>query len=293
MGQSISKETIDRLLVFQENEITEYHIYNNLSKMVKDQGNKELLQRIARDEMAHYDFYSKYTQREVKPNRWRVFLYTWIARIFGLTFGLKLMEAGESRAHSDYSEAAKEIPEVSRIAEEEDKHEHELLDLIEEDRLNYISSIVLGLNDALVELTGTLAGLTFALQNTRLIALAGLITGVAASFSMGASEYLSTKTEGDSADNALKSAFYTWMAYIFTVVVLILPYLLISNYFVSLPVMLLAGILIILVFNFYVSVVKDLPFRKRFLEMAAISLGVAALSFGIGYVIRAFLGVDV
>ncbi|MGB4162852.1 MAG: VIT1/CCC1 family protein, partial [Bacillota bacterium] len=172
MGQSISKETIDRLLVFQENEITEYHIYNNLSKMVNDQGNKELLQRIARDEKAHYDFYSKYTQREVKPNRWRVFLYTWIARIFGLTFGLKLMEAGESRAHSDYSEAAKEIPEVSRIAEEEDKHEHELLDLIEEDRLNYISSIVLGLNDALVELTGTLAGLTFALQNTRLIALA-------------------------------------------------------------------------------------------------------------------------
>jgi len=53
-------------------------------------------------------------------------------------------------------------------------------DLIEEKRLEYTGSIVLGLNDALVEMTGALAGLTLALQNTRLIALSGLVTGIAA-----------------------------------------------------------------------------------------------------------------
>ncbi|HPJ72903.1 MAG TPA: rubrerythrin family protein, partial [bacterium] len=40
------------------------------------------------------------------------------------------------------------------------------------------------------------------------------------------------------------------------------------------------------------SVARDLPFLRRFLEMAGISLGVAAASFGVGYLVRALLGVD-
>jgi len=43
------------------------------------------------------------------------------------------------------------------------------------------------------------------------------------------------------------------------------------------------AILIILVFNFYISVAKDLPFKQRFFEMAGISLGVAVISFIIGH----------
>src|SRR5690554_1290997 len=202
------------------------------------------------------------------------------------------METGEKRSKNAYEQIYAELPEVKRIAEDEKEHEHELINLIAEERLNYVSSIVLGLNDALVELTGPLAGLTFALQNTRLIALAGLITGVAASFSMGASEYLSTKTEGGGEQEPLKSALYTWTAYLITVAALILPFLLLTDYLLSLGITLLVGILIILLFNFYISVVKDLPFRRRFLEMTVISLGVAGLSFSIGYIIRLLLGVD-
>ncbi|HOB21015.1 MAG TPA: VIT1/CCC1 transporter family protein, partial [Candidatus Atribacteria bacterium] len=175
---------------------------------------------------------------------------------------------------------------------EEDKHEKELVDIIEEERLKFVGSMVLGLNDALVELTGTLAGLTFALKDTRLIALAGLITGVAASLSMAASEYLSARTEQDNA-HALKSSLYTGGAYVFTVACLVLPYLVFANYVVSLVFTIAAAILIILVFNFYISVAKDLPFKERFFEMAGISLGVAVISFIIGYLIRLFLGVDI
>jgi VIT1/CCC1 family predicted Fe2+/Mn2+ transporter len=293
MNPAIGQKTIKRLLGFQKNEITEYHIYNRLSQKIKGEKNKKVLRQIATDELRHYNFYKDYTGKDVKPSKRKIFKFYWIARIFGLTFGLKLMEKGEERAKNVYEEVATELPEVKNISEEEDEHEQELLNLIEEERLNYISSIVLGLNDALVELTGTLAGLTFALQNTRLTALAGLITGIAASFSMGASEYLSNKTEGNNSQEAFKSALYTWTAYLITVIALILPYLLLSNYFLCLILTLAVGIIIILVFNFYISVAKDLSFRKRFLEMSAISLGVAALSFGIGYFIRIFLGVDV
>ena len=49
-------------------------------------------------------------------------------------------------------------------------------------------------------------------------------TGIAATLSMASSEYLSSKSEGR--PDALKSASYTGVAYLVTVALLILPYLL-------------------------------------------------------------------
>lgn len=290
--RDVDKIAINTLINAQKNEITEYHIYSKLSKVTKDPKNSEVLKNIAIDELKHYKFWAKHTNQKVKHNKLKVFIFFWIARIFGLTFGIKLMEKGEEKAQSIYENIARKIPEAQSIVDDEDKHEKELIDILHEEHLQYVGSVVLGLNDALVELTGTLAGLTFALKNTQLTALAGLITGIAASFSMAASEYLSTKSESDH-KHALKSSIYTGGAYILTVLFLILPYLLITNYLISLVLTITAAVLIIFIFNFYISVAKDLNFRKRFLEMAAISLGVALLSFGIGYLIRVFLGIEV
>jgi VIT1/CCC1 family predicted Fe2+/Mn2+ transporter len=162
--------------------------------------------------------------------------------------------------------------------------------MIDEDKLNYIGSVVLGLNDALVELTGALAGFTLALSNSRLIAIVGLITGIAASLSMASSEYLSTKTDADHAE-ALKSSFYTGIAYIFTVIFLVTPFFIIESIY-AIFISIFIGLLIIFVFNYYVSVVKDLNFKKRFFEMAGLSLGVALLSFLVGFVVKIVFGID-
>jgi len=164
--------------------------------------------------------------------------------------------------------------------------------MLDEEVLKYTGSVVLGLNDALVELTGTLAGLTFAFQNTALIALSGLIVGISASFSMAASEYLSARA-GDGDTNPVRSALYTGLAYIFTVIILVLPYLLLDNYLLCLGWTLVNAILIIAFFNFYLAVAKDLDFKKRFLEMAAISIGVAVFSFAVGYLIRQLFGIEI
>ena len=292
LSYQISADTMKALQKAQKNEITEYHIYLKLSSSIKDEHNSKILQQIARDELRHHDELKMFTGAEKKPNTLKVYFYTFISLIFGITFGIKLMERGEESSEKLYRELGDHIEEFKRIAEEEDKHEKELVEIIEEERLKFVGSMVLGLNDALVELTGTLAGLTFALKNTRLIALVGLITGIAASFSMAASEYLSTRTEEENT-RALKSSLYTGGAYIFTVAYLVLPYLVFSNYMVSLAFTIVAAILIILVFSFYISVAKDLPFKERFFEMAGISLGVAVISFAIGYLIRLCLGVDI
>jgi VIT1/CCC1 family predicted Fe2+/Mn2+ transporter len=46
------------------------------------------------------------------------------------------------------------------------------------------------------------------------------------------------------------------------------------------------AVIIILVFTFYISVAKNLSFKKRFLRMLLISLGVAVISFFIGFLIN-------
>ena len=289
----LSKEQIEQVKTFQKNEITEYQIYKKLARTIKTD-NSQVLEQIANDELEHYNFWKQYSGVDVKPNKWKIFKFYWITRILGLTFGIKLMERGEEDAQASYNEAAKYIPEAEKVVDDEDRHEKELIGMIEEKKLNYVGSIVLGLNDALVELTGALAGFTLALQDTRLIALAGLITGIAASFSMAASEYLSKRSDEDEKiSEALTSALYTGFAYIITVFILILPYLLIDNYFVCLGLTMTFAILIILSFNYYIAVAKDLNFKKRFWEMALLSLGVAALTFGISYFVRMFFGVDV
>jgi VIT1/CCC1 family predicted Fe2+/Mn2+ transporter len=288
----LAPSTLQTLENFQRIEITEYHIYQNLAKFVKEDENRRILLQIADDERRHAEDWAKYTGKEIKPNRWNILWYTFISRVFGFTFGIKLMERGEARAQANYERLRDEVPEVDRWIAEEEAHERQLVGMLDEERLRYAGSVVLGMNDALVELTGALAGLTLALRDVNLIALSGLITGIAASLSMAASEYLSTRSE-DTQKHPVRAAVYTGIAYIITVSLLVAPYLLFENYLLDLGIALVTGVLIIAVFNYYISVAKDEPFRSRFLEMAGLSLGVALFSFIIGFFIRKWLGVDV
>ena len=289
---SISDEIRRKLLAYQGNEITEYHIYKKLAQTIKSPENRQVLEKIAGDELRHYHEWREYTQQDVKPNRFQIWKYYLISRILGFTFGIKLMERGEESAQENYGQLQEAIPEAKVIAHDENVHEDALIEMLDEERLRYVGSIVLGLNDALVELTGALAGLTLALQNTRLIALTGSITGIAAALSMGASEYLSTRSE-ETTKNPVRASIYTGVAYIVTVLVLILPYLVLDNFYVCLACTLITAVLIIGFFNYYIAVAKDEPFKERFLEMAGLSLGVAAFSFFVGFILRTFFSVDI
>ncbi|MDD2306592.1 MAG: VIT1/CCC1 transporter family protein [Prolixibacteraceae bacterium] len=288
----ISPEIRQQLIFAQREEITEYHIYSKLAEQTKDAENRKVLTQIAADELKHYKLWGAYTNKEVSPSYWEIKKYYWIAKIFGLTFGLKLMEKGEEKAQINYALIATEVPEALEVAEDENQHEKELLGLIQEEHLKYMGSIVLGLNDALVEILGTLAGLTFALQNTKLVALAGIITGIAGALSMSSSEYLSNRAEGKN-DMAIKSSVFTGIAYIVAVIFLVAPFLIFSSVFIGLLVALFDSILIVFLFTYYISVANDQPFRKRFLEMVVLSSVVGLISFGLGYVVRIFFGIDV
>lgn len=280
-----------KLLIEQQNELDSHNIYRRLSQLMDNEINQNVLVRISDEELKHYLFLRDLTGEDLEPNKTKISGYTFIARVLGLTFTIKLMERGEKEAQETYGYLEQSIPDVKEMIKDEEIHEHYLIDMIDEERLEYVGSIVLGLNDALVELTGTLAGLTFAFQNNQLIALSGLITGIAASMSMGASEYLRTRAE--EGENAFRASLYTGAAYILTVVLLVTPFFIFDNYMISLLATLLFAVVIIMAFNYYVSVAKDLNFKKQFSEMAGISLGVSAFSFIVGVLVKTFLGVDI
>src|SRR5687768_7264127 len=290
-GMQLTESVRKQVLGFQQTEITEYHIYKRLAKKINSPENARIIEQIAEDELRHYNGWKKYTNQDVQPDWFSVWFYYLISVLFGFTFGIKLMERGEENAQENYAGVSSTIPEAIKFQHEEDVHEEQLINMLDEERLRYAGSIVLGLNDALVELTGALAGLTLALQNVKLIALSGLITGIAASMSMAASEYLSTRSEVTN-KNPVRAAIYTGLAYIGTVFLLILPYLLFENYYLDLGIALVTAVIIIAVFNYYISVAKDESFRERFLEMAGLSLGVAIFSFILGYLIRIWLGIE-
>jgi len=293
MERPLTEETRRLLLSYQRAEVTDHVIYSRMAKGEKDPRNRAVLERIAAEEVDHASIWQKYTGQRVQPSRWRVFWYGLLSWLMGYTFVIRLLEKGEYTTGKNYSRLLEVIPEAAKIIEDEQRHEEQLAEMLDEERLQYVGAMVLGLNDALVELTGVLAGLTFALANTQLVALSGIITGVSATLSMASSNYLAERAEGN--PNAFKSSLYTGGAYLVTVVLMVLPYLLFPKtaYVTALATMLLMVILIIFFFNYYISVAKDLPFGKRFAEMAGISLGVALISFGIGLAVKALLGIDI
>ena len=292
MTTKVSATALAIIKRMQQNELTESVIYEKIAAFAKGEENKETLLRLAREEKAHYEIWKKYTGVDMTPEKAKVFKYTMIARILGFTFAVKLMEKGEENAQDEYELLAQEVAESAAIRLQEEEHETALLGMLDEERLQYVGSMVLGLNDALVELTGSLAGFAFALQNSRLIALSGLIVGISATFSMASSEFLAARSEGRT--DALKSCSYTGIAYLLTVIALIAPYLIFpsTQYIPALICMLAVVILIIAGFTYYTSVAQDQPFKNRFLEMALISVSVAVVSFVVGILAKKFLGVD-
>ena len=285
----IDEKTLAAIKEFQQDEINDHVIYTKIAANLKDEENAKKIRKLGQDEVRHTQFWEKYTGKVAKPQKIFTGLFGFMSKVLGYTFVIKLLENREEKTINAYKKLEGVIPGVDRLIQDEQEHEASLIAMLDEPHLLYSSSIVLGLNDALVELSGTLAGLTLAFQNTRMIALSGLVTGIAAALSMAASEYLSTRTEEKTSKEPLKAAVYTGIAYIVTVALLILPYLVFSSYFVALAVMMTTVFVIIAFFSFYMSVLRDDKFSKHFFSMAAISVGVALISFLFGSVIQKFI----
>lgn len=288
-----SKENLKKALKQQQNEINDYTIYKTLSLTQKDQTNKQLFEKIAKDEKNHYDFWVKVTNQQLKAQKLIVFWYIFLVRIFGTSFALKSLEKRELGAKEFYEELFEIYPESKDIYQEETMHEAALIDMLHDRKLIYAGAVVLGMNDALVELTGTLCGLAFTFDKNIVVGFTGLIVGIAGALSMASSSYLEAKENPNETTKPFIYALYTGFSYILTTAILITPFFILDSIMKSLILMFICAFLAIVLYNFYISVAKDLSFTKRVLQMATITFGVSIVSFLIGYLVKYYFGLEI
>ncbi len=284
---------IQKALRQQQNEIDDYTIYSMLATSEKHEPNRDIFRKIAKEEQGHYAYLRTLTQKELQPRSFVVLFYLFLSKILGISFTLKFLENREEGAKQFYKELIAIDPKASDIYEQEMHHEIELIDMLHDKKLLYAGAIVLGMNDALVELTGTLSGLALAFEKSSIVGVTGLIMGIAASLSMAGSAYLESKETPNEDISAMTYALYTGISYIITTALLVVPFFLFEAIYTSIFWMFCAALVAILAYNFYISVAKELAFWKRVREMSFITFGVALISFGIGYVVKHYFGIEI
>lgn len=281
--------TMKKIFQYQKNEITEHILYAALAARVSGK-NSEIMKKISSDELKHYNFFKKITGKDIKPDYIKIYFYRFVSRLFGLTFTLKMMSNGEDQAEHNYEEVEDSVPGIKKIISEEVKHEEALISQIKEGIITHMGSMVLAINNSIQEITGIVVGLTFALSNTILVGKTALISGMAATLAMVASEYLSQKSEGDESAEPVKAAVYTGIVYVFVVAAIVSPYFFFGNHYIALAAALSSVVIIVTVFTFFMSVVKSLRYRTALFEVTSITAAVVTLSLGLGMLIKLIFG---
>lgn len=286
-----------------QEELFAYKLYSALADRFPDGESRMMLTELAEQELSHVRFWvgvGGFSESSVHASRLKYLLLLTASVVLGPAFTIRWLERGEDRAIAAYKGilddgalTADQRESVRKMLQEEEEHERLLERGVEDERRLYLGAAVLGLNDALVELTGGLTGLASSISDPKLIGFASLVVGVAASMSMAASNFLSVDIGEESELRAGKAAAYTGIAYIVVVVGLVLPFFLLTDRRMALVISWMSAVAIIAGFSYYSAVMQGRSFLRRFGIMLGLGLGVAVISFGIGRALGAMIGIEV
>ena len=269
-------------------------LYSRLAKTVNS-GTPfaEILQTLSETERGHYEFWKKYVpDEEPKLAKLKLYWVLFLRRFLGLTFATRYLDRHEANVAEEYRGLAQLIPESDRaefdaMVADEKEHEREFAMKAESSAIRYISFIVLGLADALVEISGIHAGWLGLFDRTELAGLAGVVAGGAASMAMASAAFAQAK-QGFHGSASL-SAVYTGVFYFVTAVMLATPYFLTSNMLVALFSSLTLAVAILAVTTWYSVVIQQKPFLRDFAEILAILFGATIVVFLLGAFVGAYV----
>lgn len=281
------------VLRYAKEELFNVHLYSWLARVAITAELRAIMERFAAQERTHYDFWRQWLSEDVPVSSARLWWYKLLIKLFGISFILRLLEQKEHETIEEYRRIAPRLPPdaratLLRLIEDEEKHEAEFLEAIrsEEPRLRYLGFIVLGLSDAIIEVTGVHAGFLGVSHRPLTAGVAGLIVGFAASISMASAAYLQAKQ--NPSVSAARSALYTGASYIIAVVLLALPYFGLASMAGAFWASVGLAIVMILGFVYYSAVVFERSFRQEALESLGVLTATAILSYGFGELLRYF-----
>lgn len=277
-----------------EDEYQSYWAYRYLAELLDNEKLKKILLHIAECERRHYEFWKRFAKscKLKKPSKLKLKL---LLKVFGPQFVLKLFERDELSSITIYKRILKEIKdeklkaELEKILKEEEEHELEFSKEVDDVRVKYMGYVALGLADAIVEVTGVHAGFLGATSNTVLAGLAGLVVGFSASLSMAGAAYIQAKH--DPSVSPPVSAGVTGLSYIFSVVMLALPYFLIHDVLSAFLTSFLIATIIMGIFIYYSSVIQVKNFIREYVETLGLLTLTSLGSYAFGYVVEKLLGI--
>ena len=280
-----------------KDEYTDYIVYMRLAEGSKTQKLKDVMTKLSETEYGHYQFWSKYaTEKEVKAPKRVVYLILFLKLIFGTTFAVKFLEKHETKTIAGYKSVANLIPEADReafrnIINDEMEHENTFANQVQGSYIKYISFIVLGLADAIVEISGIHAGSLGIYDSTELTGLAGIVAGAAASLAMASAAYAQAKQGFQG--SASMSAVFTGISYFINAVLLASPYFFTKDMITAITSSVILAVVIIAFISYYNSIVSDGHFTKDFGELAGIMLGATVALYFFGLLIRSIFGITI
>ncbi len=282
-----------------KDELTDHTVYKRLAKRKgeKDTNQSQILSHLAETEFRHYEFWKKYCPEEkIGINTLTVYFVLFLRYLFGPTFAVKYLEKHEAEVIRRYKSVANLIPSddkprFNEMIRDEEEHENGFTVEMQQSRVSYLSFIVLGLADAIVEISGIHAGSLGIYRTTLFAGIAGVVAGAAASIAMASAAYAQAKT-GFKGSPAL-SAFYTGISYFINAVILATPYFLTKAMVQAITSSLILAVLIIAFISYYNAVVSEESFKRDFAELTGIMFGATLALYLLGTLIRGILGVTI
>ncbi len=304
---------------FYRDEVHDIAVYTALAENESRPELRRLLQKLADTEKKHAKIWKDIisdageTPHEPAFVGFAVAYYVFIRKVLGTAFAIKLLERGEERAIEEYSAAlgSRRISGKGKAAirnvilNDEKFHEKELSGKIGEytGDLNYIKSIIFGLNDGLVELLAVVTGLAVVATSSLVVAVAGIVVGIAGTLSMAAGEYISSKSRGLVREamredvvhktSPAKEAMYIGLFYFIGAIIAVLPFILGLVRYAGIITSIVLVVIVLTVVSTIVAIISDTSAKRRVAEMLVISLGAAFVTIILGAIIRYYFGISI
>ncbi|MEZ0319455.1 MAG: VIT1/CCC1 family protein [Pyrobaculum sp.] len=277
-------------------EYKDYLVYRLLARVERNASRRAVLSALAEEELSHFRFWSRFVS--VSPPWW-FRLYAWALAFFrllmGATFVAKFLERGEADAVRRYKSvepllSGSDAEELRRIIEDEERHEQALIAQLDETIVKYMGALVLGLADAIIEITGAHAGALGTTNSTVVAGVIGLIVGIGASIAMSSASFLQTKHEVGR--SPVVAALVTGVGYMVAVVLMSLPYFLTHDIYHAFAASIAVGVVLTFVLTFQAAVYADRDFKFEFLQTVGLLLGTALLTYFVGVWLGSLFGIE-
>ncbi len=248
----------------------------------------EALVRIGEEKAANAQALSKYTGKDGRASRLKVLCWRAVARVFGPSFVISRIEAGEAGSRFDFSTAVDRVPEATEICAKQEEHRAALLEITDREGLRGIGNVANCLYGAILVTLGALSGFCAAFSGISQVSSAALCAAVSAVLAGAATGYFSQRSAAG-AQHPVRGAIVAGVFSAVAAALLVIPFFAIKGAWGALVCSMAIAVPMLAVVAFFAAVVRQEAFFTVFVEMLFMTLGDAVVAATLVGILKVWL----